>query len=281
MKSFLLLVVCAAAHAALQPPLEPYHEAEGIPAMRHIQQHEQAHRDSRIALGIQVPKGTHPYLGGLMIHLLDGRMSMCGASMLSNTKAVTAAHCWWDGQHQARHFTVVYGSDRLTTGGTRLMTNQVEMHAGFNPLIYSSDIAIITHPRVEYNDYINRILVPTGSNTFENVWAVAVGYGRTSNNPSVEQLMDKRQVMLQVISNLSCRNVWAAALVNNGVLCTASAGGMSVCGGDSGGPLVTGSGTSRTLIGITSFGAEAACGLGFPAGFTRVTFFSAWINARI
>lgn len=60
--------------------------------------------------------------------------------------------------------------------------------------------------------------------------------------------MDKRQVMLQVISNLSCRNVWAAALVNNGVLCTASAGGMSVCGGDSGGPLVTGSGTSRTLV---------------------------------
>ncbi|XP_028170406.1 collagenase-like [Ostrinia furnacalis] len=280
LKSFLLLTACAAALAG-RAPQAYYHEAEGIPAMARIHAQEQALRDSRISLGIQVPRGTHPYMAGLVIHLVDGRTSMCGAAMLSHTRAATAAHCWWDGRAQARHFTVVYGADSLTVGGLRLLTSDVEMHASFNPLTYANDIAIITHPYVEYNDYINRILVPTGTLQYVDTWAVAVGFGRTTNDPTIAQSFDKRQVMLQVIANLTCRNVWAASLVGNGVLCTSSAGGMSVCAGDSGGPLVIGAGADRTLIGIASFGTDAACGLGFPAGFTRVTSYSAWINARI
>lgn len=85
-----------------------------------------------------------------MITLTDGRQSVCGASLLSETRAVTAAHCWWDGRNQARSFTVVYGSIYLFRGGTRINTNTVEMHQNYNFRNLRNDIAIITHSRVVF-----------------------------------------------------------------------------------------------------------------------------------
>ena len=34
-----------------------------------------------------------------------------------------------------------------------------------------------------------------------------------------------------------------------------------------------------TQVGIVSFGSSAGCEVGYPAGFTRVTGFLAWISA--
>lgn len=87
---------------------------------------------------------------GIVISLTDGGTSVCGSSMLSNTRAVTAAHCWFDGLSQARHFTLVFGSARLFSGGTRISTSRVEVHAGYRPFTLTNDIAIISFPHVEY-----------------------------------------------------------------------------------------------------------------------------------
>lgn len=70
--------------------------------------------------------------------------------MLTNTRAVTAAHCWWDGRNQARQFTLVFGSARLYSGGTRLVSSSVQMHAGYNPSTLSNDIAMISFNHVAY-----------------------------------------------------------------------------------------------------------------------------------
>nr|XP_037877494.1 serine protease 3-like [Bombyx mori] len=64
-------------------------------------------------------------------------------------------------------------------------------------------------------------------------------------------------------------------------LCVDGSNGRSTCSGDSGGPLTIGSGGSRQLIGITSFGSAQGCQRGHPAGFARVTSFNSWIRARI
>lgn len=71
--------------------------------------------------------------------------------MLSNTRALTAAHCWWDGQNRGRELTVVYGSDRLYNGGTRVNTDQVQLHQNYNLFTLQNDIAIISHEFVEYS----------------------------------------------------------------------------------------------------------------------------------
>lgn len=88
---------------------------------------------------------------GLVVTLTTGATSVCGSSMLTNTRAVTAAHCWWDGRGQARQFQLVFGSGFLFHGGHRVNTNNVQMHANWNPNNLNNDIAIITFGWVNYN----------------------------------------------------------------------------------------------------------------------------------
>ncbi|KPJ05398.1 Trypsin-4 [Papilio xuthus] len=112
-----------------------YHENVGIPKAEAIRQAELAadFDGSRIVGGSTVSRlGEWPFIGGLVISLTDGRQSVCGSSLLSATKLVTAAHCWRTHNVQARQFTVVLGSLRLFSGGTRINTNRVEMHSSYN-----------------------------------------------------------------------------------------------------------------------------------------------------
>ena len=86
-----------------------------------------------------------------MITLTSGGTSVCGSSMLSNTRALTAAHCWWDGRNQARQFTLVFGSARLFSGGTRVATSSVQTHSSYNPNTLTNDVAMISFSSVPYS----------------------------------------------------------------------------------------------------------------------------------
>lgn len=47
--------------------------------------------------------------------------------MLTNTRAVIAAHCWDDGDAEGRRLTIVYGSLTLFSEGTRVTTRDVSL----------------------------------------------------------------------------------------------------------------------------------------------------------
>lgn len=93
----------------------------------------------------------------MIITLIDGRRSACGSSLLSNTRAVTAAHCWRTLLARGRQFEVVLGSTLLFSGGTRVITSDVELHASYNMITLANDIAIIKLPWVNYNSKFSRI----------------------------------------------------------------------------------------------------------------------------
>lgn len=82
--------------------------------------------------------------------MTTGATSVCGSSLLSNTRAVTAAHCWRDSRNQARQFTVVLGSARLFSGGTRIITRNVVVHSGYNVHNLNNDVAMISINFVSY-----------------------------------------------------------------------------------------------------------------------------------
>ncbi|CAK1549510.1 unnamed protein product [Leptosia nina] len=283
MKSLILisLLVVAASEPIKITTLYKYHETIGIPAAARIKQAEEAldFDGSRIIGGNPSNLGNNPHLGGLVILLTDGRTSACGSSLLSNTKAVTAAHCWTDGNVQARQFTVVLGTVRLFSGGVRVTTTNVVMHPQWNPSTTFGDVAMITMSHVNYNNYIQPIALASGSNNYVGSWAVAAGYGTTSDRETtVPQDTIQREVNLRVISNSECqRTFW---MVSNSHLCVATQSG-STCRGDSGGPLAFGTGNGRVLIGITSFGHILGCQRGFPVVFSRVTTFNSWIRGRL
>ncbi|XP_064073530.1 collagenase-like [Vanessa tameamea] len=281
MKFLLVVVGLALAVAAEEEIFSNYHEEIGIPEAARIKFAEEAQDfdGSRITGGQESTLGAHPHLGGLVISLTDGRQSVCGSSLLTNTRAVTAAHCWRHGRIQARQFTVVLGSIRLFSGGVRMNTNNVQMHASYNEDTLNNDIAIIVMGHVTFTNNIQRINLASGSNNYVGTWATAAGFGRTADNAGTSNNL--RHVNLQVITNAVCANTFGSNVIVSSTLCVATPNGQSTCGGDSGGPLAIGRGNTGTLIGITSFGSIAGCTRGLPAGFARVTSFNAWISARL
>ncbi|KAL0828831.1 hypothetical protein ABMA28_003742 [Loxostege sticticalis] len=262
-----------------------YHASVGIPLAARLKKLEQEAISSRIVGGSPVPLGTHPFMAsflnlvGIVIELYTPFTSVCGASLLTHTRSLTAAHCWYDGWRWARSFTMVFGSRTLHVGGVRIDTTDVEMHPNWDTSTLHNDIAIVRHDWVGFNNIISPIRLPMGqeNDDFVGIWAVAIGYGRTADFQLPTFNPDQREARLQVITNQQCAGTWSNVI--HSTLCTLAPRGVNTCSGDSGGPLVVGSGSDRVLIGVTSFG-DHLCEVEKPSGFARVTSFIPWILSR-
>ncbi|XP_013178895.1 PREDICTED: collagenase-like isoform X2 [Papilio xuthus] len=243
------LLLAAAANAYEQIELD-YHENVGIPKAEAIRQAELAadFDGSRIVGGSTVSRlGEYPFMGGLVISLTDGRQSVCGSSLLSATKLVTAAHCWRTRNVQARQFTVVLGSLRLFSGGDRVNTNRVEMHGSYNMNTLANDIAMITINRVNLNNNVNTIALASGNNNYAGSWARAAGFGLTRDGGNIGNNQALSHARVQVITNDVCRRTFGNT-IQSSTLCISGANRISTCSGDSGGPLTTDN--RRTLVSV-------------------------------
>ncbi|CAH2064751.1 unnamed protein product, partial [Iphiclides podalirius] len=214
MKLFLVALSCLAALALAEEPLRFYHENAGIQQAELIRQTEQAldFDGARIVGGSAANLGQYSYIGGLVITLENGQTSVCGSSLLTNNRLVTAAHCWWDGRNRARQFVVVLGSTRLFSGGTRITTTNVVMHGSWNPNTLANDVAVISTGWINYNNNIRNIGLASGSNSFQGAWAQAAGFGRTagiSNNQFLSH------VSLQVIGNAECQRTFGNVIIGS------------------------------------------------------------------
>ncbi|CAH4023114.1 unnamed protein product [Pieris brassicae] len=260
-----------------------YHRDVGIKQAEYLMIQEKM---GRIIGGNQVPSiMTYPYQAGIVATLTTGSMSICGGALVSNTRVLTAAHCWWDGENQARSFTVVLGSLTIFSGGTRLATSDVVVHPSWNDKDIINDIAVVRISRVQFTNNIQAITLPSISdvnNAFAGVTATATGYGKMKDSqkgfPKTTQL---HHVNLKVLTNAVCQRTFSGITIHKSHLCTDGTQRVGTCEGDSGGPLTTIVNNRRILIGIVSFGLSDGCERGTPSVYTRVTEFRTWINAQL
>ncbi|KAG6465840.1 hypothetical protein O3G_MSEX015429, partial [Manduca sexta] len=123
-----------------------YHERVGVPLAQRLLAAEV--RVGRVAGGQTPYLGEHKFFAGLLITLKSDKRSTCSAVLVSNTRVLTAAACWYDGVNTARALLVALGTTRINYDGVRVNATAIAVHPNYNAFT-ENNIAVLTIPFVQ------------------------------------------------------------------------------------------------------------------------------------
>ncbi|NXN79617.1 TM11E protease, partial [Bombycilla garrulus] len=232
----------------------------------------------RVTGGQGAQEGEWPWQASIQ---LDGS-HRCGASIISNTWLVTAAHCF-RGVTDPRRWTASFGI-LLRPPKQKKFVQRIIVHERYRDHIldHDYDVAVVElASAIKFTSDVHSVCLPEASHIFpDNTSCFVTGWGALENDGySVNQL---RQAEVRIISTAICnrRQVYAGA-ITDGMLCAGYLDGqVDACQGDSGGPLVHANSRGIWyLVGIVSWGDE--CGKpNKPGVYTRVTYYRNWIHSK-
>uniref|UniRef100_A0A6B2EI46 Putative trypsin n=1 Tax=Phlebotomus kandelakii TaxID=1109342 RepID=A0A6B2EI46_9DIPT len=235
-------------------------------------------RTTRIVGGTEAGVNEFPMMAGLV----DSRIGrvICGATIISNRHALTAAHCTRN--VPVTRAGLLIGEHDVTTGAetpyTQLLTiARYIVHPSFRDNPSRNDIALV-QPRtlIFFNAGVSPVCLPFAerSNTFQGARVEATGWGTTDfGGPQSSRL---RRVTLDVVANSVCTSRLNNPNILTSHLCTFTPG-RDTCQNDSGGPLMWTNPRNGLLYlsSLASFGVQ--CGTQ-PSVNTRITSFLTWIQ---
>ncbi|CAG7715362.1 unnamed protein product [Allacma fusca] len=240
----------------------------------------------RIVGGHEAPRSQYPWQVSLqMLDERGHREHFCGASVISPSQVLTAAHCLFnrdltkvrvvlgahDGIHEEDSRQQVVG-----VGGARI-------HPGFDINSMTNDMAVITLDQVAvFNDRVKAIRLPSeDEDPDEGQSCVSTGWGNTNMGTAFIPPKTLQAVRLSVISHEVCKNKLESFLnVDETMMCAHDfAGGKGSCTGDSGGPLVCVNSNGPYLAGVVSWGIVPCGDADHPSVFAKVNHFLNFILA--
>lgn len=232
---------------------------------------------SRIAGGQNATLERYPYMGSLRNGV--GR-HICGAVLIHEKWAVTAAHCLNPSFLLSGHGkpTIILGTERLTANGEgieRLEFANMYIHEDFREREIKSGNDIALFELAEPSTSTPIVLPTAGSRPQGDV--VALGWGATDTF--------LQQATLTIVSQQKCENTWSN--VAPSIICAFNSS-ADTCFGDSGGPLIqldpsettpgSGSPHKDELVALTSFGDRDCTNFDKPGGYTLVSAHLEWIE---
>ncbi|XP_042332178.1 transmembrane protease serine 11C-like [Sceloporus undulatus] len=204
----------------------------------------------------------------------------CGATLISNTWLVSAAHCFREAK-DPRKWAVTFGTYLRPPLMIRLVKTII-LHEKYRYPAHEYDIAVLQlTKRVEFTTAVHRVCLPDASDIFPyNTDAVITGWGAVSNDGETPNVLQEATVKLIDSETCNRKEVYNGA-ITPGMLCAGYLeGGVDSCQGDSGGPLVVADLRNMWyLVGIVSWGDECAKP-NKPGVYTRVTYFRDWITKQ-
>ncbi|XP_029161316.1 serine protease 53-like [Nylanderia fulva] len=221
--------------------------------------------DPRIVGGTIVDISQHPY----QLSLQRGTQHTCGAAIISNKWAVTAAHCV---SLSANRYRLNAGNNDKYKG-VYYQVKRIIRHPAYNDLTIDYDIALLeVDGEIRFNDRLQPVKL--AENELANgVMVNVTGWGAVQPGGKSSPVL--RKVSLPIVDRKTCRNRYKyVRSITDRMICAGyMEGGKDSCQGDSGGPLAA----NGTLYGIVSWGYKCAQPL-YPGVYTNVAGLLWWIK---
>jgi trypsin len=225
----------------------------------------------RIVGGVEAAMHEFPF----MLEIRVGGGHYCGASLISEYFAVTAAHCVGGSPSQ---YTLVAGEHNINVVEGNEQTRQVVqiiIHPSYDtPVDTENDIAILkVSAPFNFTPEVQPVILPD-LNFAPTAVATVAGWGDLTEGGSSPVVLMK--VDVPYVEDAPCNASYATVnlVVTETMVCYGE-GGKDSCQGDSGGPIVCGA--DKTLCGIVSWGRGCARP-GFPGVYTETSYYREWIR---
>ncbi|RLU26608.1 hypothetical protein DMN91_000404 [Ooceraea biroi] len=243
--------------------------------------------ESRIVGGNRSSFGKWPWQISLRQWRSQTYLHKCGAALLNENWAITAAHC----------VESVPPSDLLLRIGEHDLANEdepygyqerrvqiVASHPQFDARTFEYDLALLRfyEPLLPFQPNVLPICLPDDDETYVGHTAYVTGWGRLYDEGPLPSVL--QEVAVPVINNTVCeamyRNAGYIEHIPHIFICAGwRNGGFDSCEGDSGGPMVIQRARDKRwiLAGIISWGIGCAAP-NQPGVYTRISEFREWIN---
>ncbi|XP_063911252.1 chymotrypsin-1-like isoform X2 [Zophobas morio] len=227
--------------------------------------------NGRIVNGTTAKPGEVP----LIVSLRLADIHLCGASILTRTHLLTAAHCVQNVQFGLTHITSGEDSPNV------IKVSRLIPHENYTPGDgYVNDVALV---ELETPLIFDLNAQPTKlpdlfDATPEYAPALLAGWGYPYSYGEI--IEDLQKVEVYVYPDAECERVHALTGPTNRSchLCAGvPGGGKGQCSGDSGGPLMV----DGVQVGIVSWSVKPCTVKGYPGVFTKVSSYVDWIREKL
>lgn len=167
---------------------------------------------------------------GYQMQYVIRNRTICGACLLSNTWALTAAHCT---DIQKTGITLIGGSTKPGVGVTIPVLRLIQ-HPDYSPKTFVNDVSLLSFAPIKISSSMFPIRLPSKDQVFpEGTTCVVSGFGLTENGKPVKMLLGTD---ITISDQTSCVINYAKARfsLTDNMLCAGSVSGkQDSCSGDS------------------------------------------------
>ena len=232
-------------------------------------------QSERIVNGKPASANEYPWMAAMIP--ANGGGIFCGASIISNSWILTAAHCF-KYLTKPSEINVIVGDHDLTSiyPESYFEVEQIILHPEYDEPTINNDIAVLKLKNpLTFGDGIASVCLPFDVTVEQFIGQElhTIGWGKLSEGGF--GTFELQELPIPIITDAECEKTYGAGLTDK-MFC-AYKSGSDTCQGDSGGPTTVEVSGKHIQLGIVSFGAGCARH-GKPGVYTNLPVFMDWIQ---